>query len=202
MQVVEADAGVGSEVASLLRAIGREAAAAGVSLSQPVDERIRRLAAERNELRRQLSSLREHARGAELQDEDPRALRSELATLLSFAKTLRADADAWRAVCDDALAELRRRRAEERRRREQWLAEHQELARRRDALQASIDEAAKGLARTNGGECRRTVPVLTLGEALTVCSVSVLSPRKWFRSWKLWVVTLDDSWDEVLVRRY
>jgi len=186
-------------------AIDREATATRVMLTRRPsglpDECVRGGAAEHDELCRQLSALRARVAVAESRNQDRRALYAELATLLSFAKTLRTDAEAWRAVRDEALVELERQKTAARQRRERWAAEHQELERRRDALQFSIYETAKGLTQTNGGECRRTLPVVRLGEALTVCSVTVLSPRRRFRSPKLWLVTLNDSCDEVLVRR-
>ena len=205
MHVVDADTHFGSDVAQLALAIDREATAIGAALTQRPsgrsDERVRGGVAEREELDRQLCALRDRAAGAESEGLDLRALRSELATLLSFAKTLRADAEGWRAAREAALVEFERQRADARRRRERWVAEHQEVVRRRDALQCSIDQIAHDLARVSRGECRRTVPVLDLGGALTVSSVTVLSPRRCFHSWKLWLVTLDDSCDQVLVRR-
>jgi hypothetical protein len=135
-------------------------------------------------------------------------LRAELATLLSFAKTLRTDAQHWRMAFEDGLKELERQETaarEERKRlvaeRKRLVAERETLLRRRDALQQTIDEAAGRIARENGGDCRRTLPVFRLGEALTVCSVTVLSPRRGFRSQKCWIVTLNDARDQMRVRR-
>jgi hypothetical protein len=205
VRVVDADTHLGSDVAQLALAIDREATATGAALSQRPSgrsgERVKGGVAEREELCRQLSALRDCAAGAESEGLDLRALRSELATLLSFAKTLRADAEAWRAAREAELLELERQRSDERLKRERWVAEHQEVVRRRDALQCSIDETASDLARISRGECRRTVPVLDLGGTLTVCSVTVLSPRRCLHSWKLWLVTLDDAFDQVLVKR-
>jgi chromosome segregation ATPase len=205
MRVLDSDARVGRDVAQLAFAIDREATAAGAAMTQrpsgSSDQRVRGGVAEREELWRQLTALRDRAVSAESDSSDLRALRSELATLLSFARTLRSDAEGWRAAREAELVELERQRADARLRRERWVAEHQEVVRRREALQCSIDETASDLARVTRGECRRTVPVLDLGGALTVCSVTVLSPRRVFHSWKLWLVTLDDSCDQVLVRR-
>lgn len=169
--------------------------------SAHADKCLRGGAAEHHELCRQLSALRERAARAESPNQDVRALRSELATLLFFARTLRADAEAWRAVREDALAELERQTIAARQRRERWLAENQDLVRRRAALQLSIDETAEGLARAKRGECRRTLPVVTLAETLTVFSVTVSSPWSRLRPPRLWLVTLNESCDEVLVRR-
>jgi hypothetical protein len=73
--------------------------------------------------------------------------------------------------------------------------------RRRAALEFTIGQTAGRIARQNGGECRRTVPVFTLGEGLTVCSVSVSWPSRGFRCAKRWLVTLNASRNAVLVRR-
>ena len=192
---------LGCEVAQLQFAIDRETTATGVSLSWPERGSAGGVAAEREELRRQLAALHERAAGAQSRNPDLRALRSELATLLSFAQTLRADAEACRAVRDEALAELEREKTAARHQRERWLAEHQELVRRRDALQLSIDETARRVARRHRGDCRRTVPVFAVSGVLIVCSVTVSSPWSRFRPPKLWLVTLNESRDEVLVTR-
>jgi hypothetical protein len=73
--------------------------------------------------------------------------------------------------------------------------------RRRDALQLAIVETAEAIAQRNAGECRRTLPVLTLDDDVTVCSVTVGSRTRGFRPAKRWLVTLNDSRDEVVVRR-
>ena len=65
----------------------------------------------------------------------------------------------------------------------------------------AIQETAGRIARENGGHCRNTLPVLRFGEGLSVCSVTVLSPRKWLRSQPDWLVTLDDSRNQVRVTR-
>jgi hypothetical protein len=80
-------------------------------------------------------------------------------------------------------------------------AQRAQLARRRDGLEFTIGQTAARMARQNGGECRRTLPVFTLGEGLTVCSVSVSWPRRGFRFAKRWLVTLNGAHDDVLVRR-
>jgi hypothetical protein len=138
---------------------------------------------------------------AQGEGEDPRALRAELATLWFFARTLQADADTWRAALDARLREFERQRAAERAERARLAAEREELVLRRNALQSSIVETAERMALANRGECRRTLPVFTLGEALTVCSVSVASSRQRFRLAKVWLMTLNDSLDDVLVKR-
>jgi hypothetical protein len=128
-------------------------------------------------------------------------LRAELATLLSFAKTLRGDVETWRTAFEDRLKELERQETAAREERERLTAEGQALMRQRDALQSMIDETARRIAQENGGDCRKTLPVFRLGEALTVCSAAVLSPRKGFRSQKYWLVTLNVPRDQVRVRR-
>ncbi len=157
--------------------------------------------AERKELSRQLAALRERVAVAERGNEDPAALRAELATLLFFAKTLEADADNWRSTLEGRDKELEWQRTAARRDRERLAAEHEMLVRRRDALQSRIVHAAARMAQRDRGECRRTLPVFTLGEGLTVCSVSVSCPRQGLRAAKHWLVTLNESRDDVLVRR-
>jgi hypothetical protein len=130
-----------------------------------------------------------------------RALRAELATLSFFAATLQADADSWRATLDERVEELERKRAAARRERDRLAAEREKLVRRRDALQLEVVQTATRMAQRDCGECRRTVPVFSLGEGLTVSSVSVLSPRKGFRFAKHWLVTLNGARDDVVVRR-
>lgn len=156
---------------------------------------------ERDELRRQLASLRERTARAQEGGEDPRAARSELATLLFFARTLEADVAAWREGVDAAIREHVRQVSAARRERERRAAEREELTRRRDALQSAIVEAAARTVRTEDGDFRNTLPVYTLAAGLTVCSVSVSSPRRRLRFPKHWLVTLNDTRDEVQVRR-
>jgi small-conductance mechanosensitive channel len=163
---------------------------------------------EYRELNRQLAALGEHVARAQSRLEDQIMLRAELATLLSFAATLRADAEAWRSALPGRLKELERHEAavrEQRDRlaaeRDRMAAEREALVRQRDDLQWRIDQTAERLAQDTGGECRRTLPVLTLGEHLSVCSITVRSPRRGFRPWKCWLVTLSNSRDEVLVTR-
>jgi hypothetical protein len=136
---------------------------------------------------------------AEYRDEGPRALRAELATLLFFARTLRADADNWRSALEGRIEELKRQRAAARQEQERLAAERERLLRRRDALQLTILQTAARIAEDRG-ECRRTVPVVSLGEGLNVCSVSVSCPRRGFRSGGHWLVTLDGSHDVLVVR--
>jgi hypothetical protein len=121
---------------------------------------------------------------------------------------MRTDAEIWRTALEDGLKELERHETAAREERERLAAERERLAaeretllRRRDALQFTIDETAGRIVQENGGECRRTLPVFRLGEALTVCSVTVLSPRKGLRCQKCWLVTVNDSRDHARVRR-
>jgi hypothetical protein len=134
---------------------------------------------------------------AEERDEGPGALRAELATLLCFARTLQADAENWRSVLQDSMQEAERQRTASAVSRP---VEHEALERRRDVLQSTIVQTAARMAQQYRGECRRTLPVFTLWDGLTVCSVSVSCPRRGFRFAKQWCVTLTRSQD-VLVRR-
>jgi hypothetical protein len=185
--------------------IDRAAAAAETALSadlaSPGDDDPRSPRTEQKELCRQLAALRQRVARAQDEDDEPRAVRAELATLMFFATTLQSDAATWRAALDARLQEFERQRAAEREERERLAAKREELVRRRDALQFSIVETAERMALENRGECRRTLPVFTLGESLTVCSVSVSSSRRRFRFAKVWLVTLNDSLDAVLVKR-
>ena len=71
------------------------------------------------ELRRQLGALRASVAQAQARSEgDATLLRAELATLLSFAKTLAADSITWRADFAAGLRELERREAAARAQRE------------------------------------------------------------------------------------
>lgn len=151
-----------------------------------------------DELRRRLGSLRERAARAEADLTDPRELRAELATLSYFAETLRADAESWHSTLHEALEELARHEAAARRERARAAAERDALLRRRDLLQARIDDAAAGVARARG-ECRRTVPVIRLADQVTVASMTVSLPRRRFRATRLWLVTLSSDRDQVLV---
>lgn len=193
-----------SEIARLRAAIDRAAAATDVTLARrpPAapegDPRFR--LADHNELSRQLKALRERVAVAEARNEGPVALRAELATLLSFARTLEDDAARWRSDDEEQEKELERQRAAARHEQERLVADREKLARRRDALQSTILQTGARMAQQYRGECRRTVPVFTLGDGLTVCSVAVSCPRRGFRLAKLWVVTLTRSQD-VLVRR-
>lgn len=193
-----------SEIARLEIAIERAAAATEITLAAhplaAADDGPRSPLAERAELLRQLGALRERVALAQCRDEGPQALRAELATLLSFARTLQADADSWCSALADQIEELERRKAAARRGQERLAAEREDLARRRDALQLTILETAARMAKPSRGECRRTVPVFSLGEGLTVCSVSVCCPRRGLRIAERWLVTLDRSHD-LLVRR-
>lgn len=202
---VDAQTHVVSEIARLRASIAREAAAVDTTLnhhrSASRDPYPCWGGVEHSELSRQLGALHEHVAQAPSRSEDQLDLRADLATLLCFAKTLRTDAEAWRAAFEDGLKELERAQTAAREERERSAAERAVLMRQRDALQLTIDETAGRIAHENGGDCRRTLPVFRLGEALTVCSVAVLSPRRWFRPQPDWVVTLDDSRDRVRVTR-
>ena len=193
-----------SEIARLASSIDRAATATEVALAgrppASAAEGPRSPVAEREELRRQLAALRERVALAVDRDEGPQALRAELATLLFFATTLQADADRWGSARADQIEELERRRTAVRREQERSVAEREKLARRREDLQSTILRTAARMAEQNRGECRRTLPVFTLGEGLTVCSVSVARPRRWFRFAEYWLVTLNRSQD-VLIRR-
>jgi hypothetical protein len=198
---VDAQTHVVSEIARLRLSIGREAAAVHETLNDhsfASDDP--RWGWEHRELSRQLDAVHEHVARAPSRSQDQRELRAEFATLLSFAKTLRTDAETWRTAFEDGLKELERKETAAREERERLAAERETLVRRRDALQSTIHETAGRIAE-NGGDCRNTLPVFRLGEALTVCSVVVLSPRKRFRRQPHWLVTLNDSRDQVRVRR-
>lgn len=202
---VETHGEVISEVARLRSSIDRAAAATEISLAgdprasdgdDPGSPR-----AEHRELWRQLTALRERVAQAECVNGAPRALRGELATLLFCAETLQADADGWRSTVEQRIEELQRRKAAERREQDRLAAERAKLVRRRDALRSGVLQTAGRMAEQGGGECRRTVPVFTVGDGLTVCSVSVSWPRKGLRFAKRWLVTLNDSGDDVTVVR-
>jgi hypothetical protein len=188
-----------SEIARLRVSIERAATAAEVALAAPApvpadDD------PQHKELCRQLVALRGCVARADDRGDGPPALRAELATLLSFARTLETDADAWRSTLREQTRELERQRAAARRELEASAAARETLARRRDALQLTILQTAARMAQQYRGEWRRTVPVFTVGEGLTVCSVSVSCPRRGFRFAQRWLVTLTRSHD-VLVRR-
>jgi chromosome segregation ATPase len=193
-----------SEIAELGDSIDRAAAATesmlavrpAASANPDVDPAL----AEHQELSRQLSALRERVAVAQRRNDGPQALRAELGTLLFFATTLRADAEHWRSALADQLEEVERQRAAVSQERERLAAEREKLVRRRDALQSTILQTAARMAQQNRGECRRTLPVFTLGEGLTVCSVSVAYPRRGLRFAGQWLVTLGRS-HTVLVRR-
>ncbi len=179
-----------AEIARLEASIDRAAAATEITLAHHPTA----------ELSRQLGALRDRVARAKDHSADPGALHAELATLLFFAQTLQADADDWRAEAEQQIAALERTRLVARRERARSAAEREKLVRRRDALQSTILQTAARMAQQNRGECRRTVPVVTLGDGLTVCSVTVSYPRRWFRLGAYWLVTLSHSQD-VLVRR-
>jgi hypothetical protein len=193
-----------SEIARLGVSIDRAAAAAETTLaghrSACADGGPRSPLGEHNELCRQLAALRERVALAEYRNDGPLALRAELATLLFFAMTLQADAENWRAAIEGQIEELERQRTTARQEQAGLAAEREKLARHRDSLQSTILHTAARMAQQNRGECRRTVPVFTLGDGLTVCSVSVSCPRRGFRFPEYWLVTLNRSHD-VLVRR-
>jgi hypothetical protein len=156
--------------------------------------------AEHRELSRQLTALRERVHLAKERHDDPAELRAELATLSCFARTLQADAEEWRAVLAKRAAELERKKVAAHAEEERLALAREDLAKRREALQSTILQTAARMAQQTRGECRRTLPVFTLGDGLTVCSVSVAYPRRGFRLAGHWLVTLGHSHD-VLVRR-
>jgi hypothetical protein len=198
---VDAQIDLVSEIARLKVAIARAAAATEVTLAgHPSASADADPPAEHTELSRQLRALSERVATAEHRDEGPRALQAELATLLFFARALKSDAENWRSELQDEMTELERQRTAANEGRERLAAEREQLVRRRDALQSTILQTAARLAAQYRGECRRTVPVFTLGDGLTVCSVSVSCPRRGFRLARQWLVTLTGSRD-VLIRR-
>ena len=183
-----------SEIAALDASIDHAAAATEISLSGHPPT------ADHQELCRQLAALRERVAQARRRNAGPAALRAELATLLSFARTLQDDANRWRAALASEAQELEHRRAAARREQERLALDREKLIRRRETLQSTILQTAARMAEQTRGECRRTLPVFTLGEGLTVCSVSVAYPRRGLRFAGHWLVTLGRSHD-VLVRR-
>lgn len=201
---VDPETVVASEIAQLRISIDSAAAATEITLadrsSASEDDDPGSPVKEQKELRRQLAALRERVALAEDGNEDLRALRAELATLLFFAKTLQADADSWRSTLERRVKELERRRTAARREQQRLAAEREKLVLRRDALQSEIVQTAAQMAQRDRGEWRRTVPVFTFSEGLTVCSVSVFCPRKGLRFAKHWLVTLDGTRDDVVVR--
>ena len=193
------------DIARLTVSIDRAAAATEMALSERLpmsgDGDPRSPLVEHKELCRQLAALRDRVARAQHGSEEPRALRAELATLVCFAETLQADADIWHGALKQRIREFEQQRAAERQERERLAAQRAQLVRRRDALEFAIGETAGRMALQNGGECRRTLPVFALGDGLTVCSVSVSCPRRGVRFAKRWLVTLNGSRDDVLVRR-
>ena len=191
-----------SDIAALRASIDHEAAAATLALSLgPGDVGGADLELPgREELVRQLAALRERVEQASSGGGDPGEVRAELATLVFFAKTLRGDAEVWRAGLHQAVAELERKEMAARLERERLAAEQAEIVRRRQALQTRIDQEAGLIAHQKRGECRRTLPVITLHPGLTVSSMTVSRARGRFRSVKLWLVTLDEGRADVLVR--
>lgn len=202
---VDGQTHVVSEIARLRILIGREAAAVDKTLydhpSRAEGAYPRWGRVEHKELSRQLGALHDRVARAPSRTQDDHELRAELATLLSFAKTLRADAENWRTAFEDGLRELERQEAAAGEARARSAAERETLMRRRDALRFAIENTAGRIAQENGGDCRNTLPVLRLGDGLTVCSVTVLSPRKRFRARPDWLVTLNDSRSQVRVIR-
>jgi len=183
-----------SEITALGGSIERAAAATEVILAAHPPE------AEYQELCRQLAALRERVARAQHRDDDPSAVRAELATLLSFARMLQADTENWRSALTDREKELERQRTAARQERRRLDLERENLVRRRETLQSTILQTAARMAQETRGEWRRTLPVITLGEGLTVCSVSVSFPRRGLRLAGQRLVTLGRS-HNVLVRR-
>jgi chromosome segregation ATPase len=183
-----------SEIAALGASIEHAAAGTESMLADHPPE------AECQELRRQLEALRERVARAQRHGDDPSAMRAELATLLFFARTLRADAEQWRSSLADRARALEREQAAVRREQQRLDLEREDLVRRREALQSTILQTAARMAQQTRGECRRTLPVITLAEGLTVCSVAVSVPRRGLRLAGQWLVTLNRS-HHVLVRR-
>ena len=208
----ELQSDVVSAIARLTAAIDRAAASTDLMLNDHAsageDDYPRWGVADHRELNRQLVALHQCVARARSRGEGLLLLRAELATLLSFAKTLRADAQAWRQALPEGLKELERQRAAARAESE-WLAaeskrraaERAALVQRRDALRWQIAQTARRMAQDSGGECRPTLPVFRFGQDLCVCSVSIKSPRRGFRPGRWSLVTLSESGNEVVVRR-
>lgn len=196
-------------------AVARELAQLGSAIDRQVGEIMAALAdwasaggqddatvhlAEHRELVRQLGALRDRVARARSQIGDRRELHAELATLLSFARTLAADAESLRARLYGEEEERERLQAQAGLERERVAAQRLQVLRRRDALQASIVQTAEGIAGGDRSQCRRTVPVVALDHGVTVCSIGVATPRRRFRSARFWLVTLTDTRDGVLAR--
>jgi hypothetical protein len=196
---------IASEIVRLRAAIDREAASTVWMLNAHPSAREhdypRWGAEEHRELCRQLAALDERVARAHSRGEDRLLLRAELATLLSFARTLRDDAAAWRAALPAGLREVRREQAAARAERERVAAERAALIERRNGLRRQIGQTARRMAQDSGGECRPTLPVFRLGEDLSVCSMSIKSSRRGFRAGRWSLVTLNESGDEVVVRQ-
>jgi hypothetical protein len=192
-----------AELAALRASIERDSIVARAALTHPApdspDGQLSLQLPERRELCRQLAALSERVVRAEARLGDRGELRAELATLAFFARMLRQDAQAWREALQRSLTEVKRREAAARSERRRLAAEHDQLLRRRDVLQAQIDYAASEMAR-GSGECRRTVPVIKLADAVTVASITVSRPRRGLRAGQLWLVTLAADRERVLVR--
>jgi chromosome segregation ATPase len=201
---VDPQADLLSEIARLTGAIDRAAVATetvlGSRLPALADDDPRSPLPEHKELSRQLAALRERVALAEHRNEGSGALRAELATLWCFARTLQADAENWRAALDGHIEELERQRTAAREEHENLAAELEKLRRRRDALQLTILQTGARMAQQYRGECRRTVPVVTLGEGLTVCSVSVSCPRRGLRFARQWLVAPTRSHGVLITR--
>ena len=108
---VDAQADLVSETARLKAAIDGVAEGAEIALSGRFDASgAKTLGTEHEELTRQVGALRQRVDVALGRNEGPGALRAELATLLFFARTLEADAEAWRSELRDQVDELERQR--------------------------------------------------------------------------------------------
>jgi DNA repair exonuclease SbcCD ATPase subunit len=172
---------------------------AGSTLSADADPADQ--AAEHRELLRQLAALRDRVARAQRELEEPGVLRAELATLLSFAATLRADVENLQARRQQVIEALARAELVAREAGERLAAEREAALRRRDVLQAKVVQMAEGIARGDRHQCRRTVPVVALDRDVTVCSVGVATPKRRFRSQQFWLVTLTETRDDVLAIR-
>lgn len=159
------------------------------------------LAAVHRELLRQLTALRERVARAQHECAEPRVLRAELATLLSFAGTLRADAEELQAQRRRAVELITRAELAERQEAGRLAAQRQEALRRRDVLQGKVVQMAEAIAHGDRRQCRRTVPVLALDRDIIVCSVGVATPKRRFRPRQFWLVTLTEARDDVLAIR-
>lgn len=193
-QLAELPALIDSQVAAICAAL--DDAAPALAEAGPAGQD-----AEHRELLRQLAALRDRVARARRELREPRALRAELATLLSFAGTLRADAESLRSARQETQELLAHAELAARQEGERLAAEREAALRLRDVLQAKVVQMAEWIACGDEHQCRRTVPVVALDSDVTVCSVGVATPKRRFRSRQFWLVTLSETRDDVLAIR-